>query len=102
MWDHIRDEPRALEQAQKFEPVEIAGIVSYLMARSQPMMGGVERAEGVSAPDVERGKLAFETRGCLACHQHSAFDDANHAGPRFADGASDLFHSFLFSVAYTY
>ena len=78
MWDHIKDEPRALKMAQEYEPIEILGVVKYLMDRSQPMMGAVDAPEGVAAADVERGKLAFETRGCLACHEHSAFDDANH------------------------
>ena len=78
MWDHIKDEPKALEQAQKYEPVEIAGIVKYLTSRSQPMLGSVETPEGVAPADIERGKIAFEIRGCLACHEHSAYDDANH------------------------
>jgi len=78
MWDHIKDEPRALEQAQRYEPVEIAGLVTYLLDRSQPMMGEVAVAQDVEPADAERGKVAFEVRGCLACHQHSAFDDANH------------------------
>lgn len=86
MWDHIKDDAPALEQAQQYEPVEIAGIVTYLMDRSQSMMDTVEAPEGVAAPDAERGKVAFETRGCLACHQHSGYDDANHgsiaAAPR--------------------
>lgn len=76
MWDHIQEDEAALAMAQKFEPVEIMGIVTYLLDRSQPMLGSVDAPEGVAAPDAERGRLAFETRGCLACHQHSAFDDS--------------------------
>jgi len=80
MWDHIQsdEDKKALDIAQRYEPVEILGIVTYLMDRSQPMMGSVAAPVGVAAPDADRGKIAFETRGCLACHQHSAFDDANH------------------------
>lgn len=80
MWDHLQKEEdaSALEQAKRFEPVEIAGVVTYLLDRSQSMMGEVAAATDVEPADAERGKLAFEIRGCLACHQHSAFDDANH------------------------
>ena len=79
MWDHLQDETdkEALEMAQRYEPLEIAGIVTYLMDRSQPMMGAVDPIDGVAAPSVERGKLAFELR-CIACHHHADFDDANH------------------------
>ncbi len=79
MWDHIQDDEKALELAQRYEPIEIMGIVTYLMDRSQPMLGEIEPATGVEAADIERGKVAFETRGCLACHQHEAYDDANHS-----------------------
>ncbi len=33
-------------------------------------------------PSAERGKQLFETRGCLACHQHADFPQAKmHQGP---------------------
>ena len=78
LWDHMQDDQPALELAQRYEPVEIAGIVHYLVDRSQPMLGDVEVAEDVADPSVERGRVAFETRGCLACHQHAEFDDAEY------------------------
>ena len=85
LWDHLQDDPESLEKSQRYEPVEIMGIVTYLLDSSQPVQQ-VPRAAGTLKADVERGQLAFETRGCLACHQHSAFDDANHgtitAAPR--------------------
>lgn len=78
LWNHIQDDEKSLEIAKKYEPVEIMGIVTYLLDKSQPMLDQVPAAEGVEPGDVERGKVAFETRGCLACHEHSAYDDANH------------------------
>ncbi|MBX3441839.1 MAG: hypothetical protein KF774_05490 [Planctomyces sp.] len=57
------------------QPVELAGISAYLMAKSQPMQ---ELAPPTGyEPDAGRGKIAFERRGCLACHSH---DDPEFAG----------------------
>lgn len=85
MWDHIQDDKPALEQAQRYEPIEIAGIVTYLLDRSQPMLGEVAPSTGVDAPSIERGQVAFEVRGCIACHQHDDFADAEHGEIAAAD-----------------
>lgn len=59
--------------AQRFMPVEIAGITNYLMKASEPLEL-LEPEEGYE-PDAERGAELFSQRGCLACHQHEKFPD---------------------------
>ncbi len=59
------------EMAKKYGPVEIAGIVAFLMDRSEDFEE-LSPAEGYE-PDAERGKHAFATRGCLNCHKHADF-----------------------------
>ncbi len=52
--------------AAALQPVELEAIEAYLTAKTEPMP--LESpAEGYE-PNVERGKIAFERRGCLACH----------------------------------
>ncbi len=70
LWKHL-DEPDR-EIAERFEKIEILGMVRYLLDRSQPFEY-LEPATGVEPASEERGKLAFELRGCLACHQHEDF-----------------------------
>lgn len=52
------------------QPVELAGIAAYLQAKSEPIEL-LKPQEGY-VPDAERGKIAFERRGCLACHSHNS------------------------------
>ncbi|MBI3838495.1 MAG: c-type cytochrome [Planctomycetia bacterium] len=69
--DHL--EGKGLEVSHRFEPVEIRGVAEYLLAKSQPFEF-IDPPESVSVePSAERGKQLFETRGCLACHQHGDF-----------------------------
>ena len=67
------------ELSQRLEPIEIHGIVTYLLQRTQAYEFAFPR-EGVSdsseSEKIERGKLLFETRGCLGCHTHRDFPDA--------------------------
>ena len=76
-WNHL--EGADLHLAQEYEPVEILGIVKYLLAKSQPLQY-LPREEGIDSgtrdEQIARGKLLFETRGCLACHQHEDFPQA--------------------------
>jgi len=68
--DHLNDSPEALSASKKFEPIEIRATAEYLIEKSQPF-AYIDPAEGVTeSPDIDRGKLQFETRGCLACHSH--------------------------------
>ena len=75
-WKHLQNDPVALAKAKRFEPIEILGIVEYLKDRSQPM-DTLEPFDGISETTeeaaIERGKTAFEFRGCMACHSHDAF-----------------------------
>ena len=91
-WNHL--DGHDLDVAKKFERVEILGMVEYLLDRSQSFEY-LPAAEGVEAASAERGKLAFELRGCIACHQHEDFPHVtSHQGPnltglgdKFAEGA---------------
>ncbi len=56
----------------EYESVEILGMVTYLLNRSEPFEY-LPPAEGVESASAERGKVAFEVRGCTACHQHDDF-----------------------------
>ena len=60
------------EAAVEFEKVEIVGMIEYLKAYSQ----GFEYLTPTSGVegDVARGKIAFQERGCLACHSHNDSD----------------------------
>lgn len=78
--DHIKREHQEVhgdeaydDPAERYEPIEILGIVAYLNNYSQSF-DFLEWEDGVQ-PDVSRGKIAFEERGCLACHSHKDFPD---------------------------
>ncbi|MFW5693214.1 MAG: hypothetical protein ACOCWL_03270, partial [Thermoguttaceae bacterium] len=70
---HLSEE--AIEEARRFEPVEIHAIAAYLLAASEPIEP-LPASEG-SAADAspERGRKIFQLQGCLACHKHEAFPD---------------------------
>lgn len=90
-----------LDVAHKFEPIEVRAITHYLLSHSQPFEY-IEPAEGAEAASGERGQQLFETRGCLACHQHPAFPDAKSTqGPNLArlgdKLTSDESHKWLYS-----
>ncbi|MFL2865233.1 MAG: hypothetical protein ACJZ8Y_08455 [Pirellulaceae bacterium] len=55
--------------AKEFEKVEILGMVEYLKAYSQGFEYLLPQADVEG--DVARGKIAFQERGCLACHSHN-------------------------------
>lgn len=72
--DHL--DGHSLEVAQKYEPIEIQGISTYLQANSQKFEYLDPPSEVNAAPSAERGKVQFQTRGCLACHSHGEFAEA--------------------------
>lgn len=75
--------------AARFMPLEIRGVVEYLMASSEPFQ--YEQAPGDVAPDPGRGKQLFLEKGCLACHTHDAFPEAtNRFGPNLSKIAAKL------------
>ena len=92
LWEHL--EGAGLEESRRYEPVEIRSMIHYLAAASEPF-DYIPPAGGITAaPDVARGKKVFQLRGCLACHQHADFPEAqsNH-GPNLSRiGAKALAH----------
>ncbi len=61
------------QYTERFENIEIRALAEFLLANSQPFEYLDQPAGVTEAPSVERGKWQFESRGCLACHSHSAF-----------------------------
>ena len=62
-----QQDPHAIE----FEPAELEGIAQFLVDKSEANVL-LKPADGYQ-PDVNRGRLAFAERGCLACHSHGDF-----------------------------
>ncbi len=70
------------EIEHRFEPVEVLSIIEYLRARTQPF-DYLKAPDGVTpitsdeqkTAQIERGKIAFQEQGCLACHAHKEFPD---------------------------
>jgi cytochrome c2 len=94
-YEHLSEEDDAAElaESQKFEPIEIRALAEYLLNASDEFEYEPQ-AEGVTEqPSAERGKVVFETRGCLACHSHADFPGIT------ADQGPDL--SRLSSKLYT-
>jgi cytochrome c2 len=74
LWEHLSG--KGLEESQRYEPIEIRSMINYLVAASAPFEY-VAPYEGITArPDVDRGKKVMQVRGCLACHQHGDFPEA--------------------------
>ncbi|MGA0038385.1 MAG: hypothetical protein ACO3NZ_00930 [Pirellulales bacterium] len=80
LWDHLSGP--GLAESERYEPIEIRSIITYLNAVSDPFEY-VAPYEGITAaPDAERGEKVVQVRGCLACHQHEEFPGAsNNQGP---------------------
>lgn len=80
---HLGDAER--QPTERFERVEILGLAAYLKQYSQPfelpeLPGPNDPAEAEAS--VARGKVAFEERGCLACHAHRDFAAIEALKPR--------------------
>jgi len=99
LWNHLQGGSRQL--AEKYAPLEIRGIVAYLRDRTQdpaPAAAPDGISDTAAAQKAERGRVLFQTRGCLACHSHAAFADAETfrapdeilAGPDLSDMADKL------------
>ncbi len=105
-WDHLDDTERSV--SERYEPIEILGIVTYLTNNSQPgerLEPGDGAFSNDTAEQIARGKLLFETRGCLACHQHQDFPHARatqgpeltNLGDKFALDDTPDARSWLYS-----
>ena len=83
LWEHL--EGKGLEESERYEPLEIRSMISYMLTSSQPF-NYVKPYEGITATaDIERGKKVFQVRGCLACHQHADFPEADSThGPNLS------------------
>ncbi|MDX1967646.1 MAG: c-type cytochrome [Planctomycetaceae bacterium] len=55
--------------AEKFNPLELAGMAQYLLTKSQPL-DVMAPKEGYQ-PSAQRGQEFFATKGCVACHTHA-------------------------------
>ena len=75
LWDHLDAQGRAV--AQRFEPLEIRSMVTYLVGRSEAFNYAESEATSPSSPaeKAARGRVVFQERGCLACHTHRDFPD---------------------------
>jgi mono/diheme cytochrome c family protein len=92
LWDHLHGS--ALKMSQRLEPVELAGIATYLLDQSRPAnrLTPPDRADdSAKSAAIERGREAFELSGCLACHQHRDFPAAKSThGPDISNVAAVL------------
>lgn len=82
LWDHLKDGSGHMgdEKAPKLEPIEIRGLLSYFGSYQDIQKFEPEtRPSGISQwsaeEQINRGKVQFQTRGCLACHNHNDFPD---------------------------
>jgi len=80
-----------LEYTKRFENIEIRALSQFLLANSQPFEY-IGQPKGVTElPSTDRGKLLFETRGCLACHSHVDFPNIDSTqGPDLSRLAAKL------------
>ena len=88
---HEHLDGKGLADARRFEAVEIYAATEYLLARSQPVGPVQPPPEMSEPPSAEQGKQLFLTQGCLACHKHDDFPEAQSVqGPNLSNLASKL------------
>ncbi|HTN77582.1 MAG TPA: hypothetical protein VL096_20125 [Pirellulaceae bacterium] len=73
---HLENSPESLHITEAYEPIEILAISTFLQGRSQKFEYLEPPADVKEVASAERGKTQFQTRGCLACHSHGAFPEA--------------------------
>jgi cbb3-type cytochrome oxidase cytochrome c subunit len=83
LWDHL--EGKGLEESMRYEPLEIRSMIHYMTQASAPF-DYVKPYEGITAAvDPVRGRKVVQLRGCLACHQHADFPEAESThGPNLS------------------
>jgi len=82
-WNHLKDAAGHMVdgKAPRLEPIEIRGILAYIdsyagnqVFEPEPRPSGI--SDWTSEEKAARGKVQFQTRGCLACHNHKDFPEA--------------------------
>lgn len=83
LWEHLSG--KGLEESQRYEPIEIRSMITYLQNASAPFEYVAPHQDITAAVDVERGRKVVQVRGCLACHQHADFPEATSThGPNLS------------------
>jgi len=87
--DHVAPELHA--ETVRREAVEMHAAAHFLLAESQPLEYLVSSAEATASTAEEqaaRGRELFQVSGCLVCHKHRDFADADRfrGDPSVADG----------------
>jgi len=81
LWDHLKDAHGETDgKALRLEPIEIRGMIAYLQTyaadqRFEPVPHAKDISNWTDEEKVARGKIQFQTRGCLACHNHRDFPE---------------------------
>jgi len=90
--DHLETEEA--HDTQEIEEIEILGITAYLLERSQEYTPEVSPIKDDARSEEERiasGEVLFKTNGCLACHSHETFPDAElYNTPNYIQQGPDL------------
>ncbi|REJ68577.1 MAG: hypothetical protein DWQ31_07390 [Planctomycetota bacterium] len=58
------------EKSERFEFIEAYSAAVYLRDKSQPFDYLPVQPGVTEPPDFDRGRTMFQTKGCVACHQH--------------------------------
>ena len=75
-----------LEDARRFEAVELRAVSEYLLAVGQPVQPQAPPGEVTEEPSAKRGEELFVTTGCVACHRHEDVDEAKSVvGPNLSN-----------------
>ncbi len=87
--EHLADS--GLDDARRFEAVEILAVGEYLLTAGRPVQPQASPDEVTEQPSGDRGEELFVTAGCVACHRHEDVDEATSTvGPDLSNLAAKL------------